>query len=45
VKNFFEGRDKGSGARAVDSSIESIVANINWMKRGPSQIKRYFDGK
>ena len=45
VKNFFEGREKGSGARAVDLSIESIVANINWIERSPSQIKQYLSGK
>ncbi|CAB4036941.1 glutamyl aminopeptidase-like isoform X1 [Paramuricea clavata] len=44
VKDFFHGRDKGSGTKAVDISIERIVANINWMERSPQQIKRYLDG-
>ncbi|XP_028399989.1 glutamyl aminopeptidase-like [Dendronephthya gigantea] len=43
VTDFFKGLEKGSGARAVELSIESINANIKWVERSAPQIRRYLD--
>ena len=45
VKAFFEDRDAGSGARAVDQAIERIKTNIEWVERSAESIADYLNKK
>ncbi|CAB3992820.1 glutamyl aminopeptidase-like isoform X1 [Paramuricea clavata] len=41
VKAFFEGRDAGSGERAVKQAIERIQTNVEWVERSAQSIADY----
>ena len=43
MSEFFAGVDQGSGELAVRQSLESITANIKWVKDHAGQVNAWFE--